>query len=72
MYRHVSFFFSIVVSSEDSSSGVRESLLTPNEGPSLETSIFPFIVQGSERTFTFRVLFECLMLISVRPMDEWT
>ena len=32
-------------------------LLTPNEGPSLETSIFSCIVSGSERTFTFRVYF---------------
>ena len=31
------------------------SLLTPDEGPSLETSIFSFIVSGSEITFTFRV-----------------
>ena len=30
-------------------------LLTPDEGPSLETSIFSCIVSGSERTFTFRV-----------------
>ena len=36
------------------------SLLTPDEGPSLETSIFSCIVSGSERTFTFRVLEKCL------------
>ena len=33
----------------------RPPLLTPDEGPSLETSIFSFIVSGSEITFTFRV-----------------
>ena len=35
-------------------------LLTPDEGPSLETSIFSCIVSGSERTFTFRVLLNTL------------
>ena len=33
----------------------RPPLLTSDEGPSLETSIFSFIVSGSERTFTLRV-----------------
>ena len=35
----------------------------PDEGPSLETSTFPCIVSGSERTFTFRVLFHPLSLV---------
>ena len=35
-------------------------LLTPDEGPSLETSIFSCIVSGSERTFTFRVSLNAL------------
>ena len=34
--------------------------LAPDEGPSLETSIFSCIVSGSERTFTFRVLLNTL------------
>ena len=46
----------IDVSSEDPSSGASSALLTPDEGPSLQTSIFPFIiVSGRQRTFTFRV-----------------
>ena len=45
----------IDVSSEGPSSGVSSDEVTPDEGPSLETSIFSCIVSGSERTFTFRV-----------------
>ena len=35
----------IDVSSEDPSSGVSSALLTRDEGPSLETSIFPLLFQ---------------------------
>ena len=48
-------------------------LLTPDEGPSLETSIFSCIVSGSERTFTFRVLLNTLPTLStlVRYIIGW-
>ena len=51
----------------------RPPLLTPDEGPSLETSIFSFIVLGSEITFTFRVLclnFTCIMLLNTQDIEN--
>ena len=39
------------------------------EGPSLETSIFPFIVSDSERTFTFRVSLNTLPTLATLVRD---
>ena len=41
--------------------------LTPDEGPSLKTSIFPF--SGSERTFTFRVSLNTLPTLATLVQD---
>ena len=40
-------------------------LLTPDEGPLLETLIFSCIVSSSERTFTFRVLLNTLPTLAM-------
>ena len=50
----------------------RPSLLTPDEGPSLETSIFSFIVSGSEITFTFRVSLNTLPTLATLVRDIYT
>ena len=46
--------------------------LTPDEGPSLETSIFSFIVSGSERTFTFRVSLNTLPTLATLVRDYYS
>ena len=49
--------------------GVLNKPLTPDEGPSLETSIFPLSVSGSERTFTFRVSLNTLPTLATLVRD---